>query len=458
MEDKMAAVRRTRSLLVIVAVAMLASCARPQGPPPQGGFIPFAQFLKSVNDAQFADYAKREGARVRDQAAFDEMRKHILTMYDNVKQVSSFTVDNNYFDCITIDTQPSVRLQRLPRIEAPPTGSTTNAYMAGKVPGDGKSAPSRLTEGQVDAFGNRVSCPDGTIPMARLTLEVLTRYETLRFFFSKDGNGKGELPPASRRDDRPEEGSVVHKYAHATQAVSNFGGNSWLNLWNPVVADQARMSLSQQWYAAGSGASTQTVEGGWQVAEKHWSTKNAVLFIYWTADKYDKTGCYNTECAGFVHINKNWYLGGPWTSYSQQGETQWGFGMQWKYFRGNWWLFLKGPGNYEAVGYYPGSIYGQGQMSRSAERIDYGGEVTGTTTWPQMGSGQFAKEGWQKAAFQNTIFYIPRDEDDGVGVWAILNKVENSPKCYTIDLVSAANGGNWGTYFFFGGPGGTVCE
>ena len=292
--------------------------------------------------------------------------------------------------------------------------------------------------------------------MGRLTLEVLTRFETLRFFLSKDGNGGGELPP-SERPDRPEEGSVVHKYAHAAQNVTNFGGNSWLNLWNPLVADPARTSISQQWYTAGSGTTTQTVEGGWQVAEKHYSTKNAALFIYWTADNYDKTGCYNIECSGFVQINNHWYLGGTWSQYSKPAETQWGFEMQWKYFRGNWWLFLRGPGNYEAVGYYPGSQYGQGQMSRSAERIDFGGEVTGQTAWPQMGSGQFANQGWQKAAFQNTIFYIPRDEDDGAGVWADLNKAENSPRCYTIDLVSSSNGGDWGTYFF-GGPGGTVCE
>jgi hypothetical protein len=450
--------RKPIHLLLVIAVGVLASCAHPSGQTPRSGFISYNEFINKVKEARLTEYAARDGVRVRDQAAFDEMRNHILNMNKGVQQVSSFVVDSTYFDCIRIESQPSVRLQGIERIESPPMGSKNSDYAAGKVLGDGKSAPSRLTEGQVDFYGNRISCPDGTFPMARLTLEVMTRYETLRFFFSKDGSGGGRLPPASGGIDRPEEGSIVHKYAHATQSISNFGGNSWLNLWNPIVADQARMSLSQQWYAAGSGASTQTVEGGWQVAQKHYSTTNAVLFIYWTADGYDKTGCYNTECPGFVQINNHWYLGGPWTQYSKPGATQWGFEMQWKYFKGNWWLFLRGPGNYEAVGYYPGSLYGKGQLALSAERIDYGGEVTGTTSWPEMGSGQFAKEGWQKAAYQNTIFYIPRDEDDGVGVWANLSEVENSPKCYTIDLVPASQGGNWGTYFFFGGPGGSICE
>src|SRR6185369_1026606 len=111
-------------------------------------------------------------------------------------------------------------------------------------------------------------------------------------------------------------------------------GNSWLNLWNPVV-DKDNESISQQWYSGGSGGSTQTLEGGWQVLENKYDTKKAVLFTYWTADNYDKTGCYNLDCSGFVQVNNHWYLGGTWSSYSTTGGTQWGFEMQWKYYRGN---------------------------------------------------------------------------------------------------------------------------
>jgi hypothetical protein len=445
---------------LVLALAALSSCTKaPPKPPPTGGqFVPFAEFLKRVRTATFADYAKREGSRVRDSAAFEEMRRHILTMYDGVKQVSTFVVGDDYFDCITVETQPSLRLRGLREPAPAPKGSANAGYGGGKPPGEVRAAPSPLTEGLADRFGNKVSCPNGSIPMERLTLERLTRYETLRQFFSKDGKGGGELPPESGREQKPEGESTVHKYAAGRQSISNFGGNSWLNLWNPAVADKDHFSLSQQWYASGSGDSAQTVEGGWQVYENKYSTKKAVLFIYWTADGYGSTGCYNLDCTGFVQINGNWYLAGPWSQYSTSGGTQWGFEMQWKYFRGNWWLFLRGPGSYEAVGYYPGSQYNGGQMSRSATRATYGGEVTGTTTWPEMGSGQFANQGWQKAAFHHTIFYIPRDEDDGTGVWASLSAIQPSPKCYTVSIVSAADGGSWGTYLYFGGPGGSVCE
>jgi hypothetical protein len=41
--------------------------------------------------------------------------------------------------------------------------------------------------------------------------------------------------------------------------------------------------------------------------------------------------------------------------------------MQLKLYQGNWWLFLKGAGNYDAVGYYPTKNFKAGQLSKNAE-------------------------------------------------------------------------------------------
>ena len=37
------------------------------------------------------------------------------------------------------------------------------------------------------------------------------------------------------------------------------------------------------------------------------------------------------------------------------------------------------------VGYYPGSIYGGGQLSRYVQEIDFGGETVRSRIWPPMG-------------------------------------------------------------------------
>ena len=118
--------------------------------------------------------------------------------------------------------------------------------------------------------------------------------------------------------------------------------------------------------------------------------------------------------------------------------------MQWKLYNGNWWLFLKGPGAYEALRYYPMKIYESGQLSKNAEFIEYGGEVTRFDpkhNWSQMGSSAFPSTGYGHAEFQNTIFYIPCNENDGIGVWANLSKiVEGRTSCWDFDITQADKG------------------
>ena len=425
---------------------------------PVDAFIPFDTFVEQVRTAAFDDFDGATDSRVRDDDAFNEMLDHVLTLYDGADVDHSFELDGQVVDCITIESQPSVRLLGIEVVDlAPPAGTTGAQPVDGDAPGDAQPALSPLTLGRIDALGNAIRCEPGTVPVGRLTLDVLVRFETLRHFFSKGGDGFGSLPAPQPERQGDEPGAGERRYAYTNQTVNNYGGNSWLNLWNPSLGADGTMSISQQWYSADGDDGVQTLEGGWQVLPSKYNTNNAVLFIYWTADGYKNTGCYNLDCAGFVQINNNWFLGGQWSAYSSTGGTQWGFELQWKLYQDNWWLFLKGPGAYEAVGYYPDSIYDGGPMADAATSVLYGGETATDGRWPEMGSGQFANQGWQQAAFQNTIFYIPRNENNGVGVWADLIAQEPAPDCYTVVLVPASNGGSWGTYFYFGGPGGSPC-
>jgi hypothetical protein len=398
-------------------------------------FVAFSEFLAGVSSSTYRDFLlQNNGPVAQSQPAFAEMRAYILNMYAGVRQVSSYVMDNQYFDCITIQSQPTMNRLHLTRAEQPPLLSAHSPARTNRP--QSAMGSSQMLTGQRDAFGNATSCRPGTIPMERITLERMSKFRTLHDFLAKGSDGTVALANA-------------HRYAAADQRITNYGGNSWLNLWNPA----GEFSLSQQWYDGGSGSSLQTVEGGWV----HYPAKfgdQSVLFIFYTPNNY-ASGCYNLDCSGFVQTNNHWALGGKWERYSTSGGDQYGFTMQWKYYQGNWWLYLQGAGNLEAVGYYPGSIYNQGQLSRNAQRIVYGGETyTGGSNWPQMGSGRFASTGWQQAAYQNSIFYNPRDESGGTGVWASLGPIQTNTNCYTINITPASRGGNWGTYFFYGGPGG----
>jgi hypothetical protein len=195
---------------------------------------------------------------------------------------------------------------------------------------------------------------------------------------------------------------------------------------------------------------TQTVEGGWQhYPGKYGATSKSVLFIYWTADSYTRTGCYNLDCAGFVQTNNNIRLGGGFSRYSTVGGAQYELWLQWFRSGGNWWMYLGGT----AVGYYPASLWANTGLARGATTIDYGGETTGDGNYPAMGSGRFAAAGAKQAAYQQLVEYFDTGNKRRI---ASLSPDQRTPRCYTINLRNNSPTASK-TYFYYGGPGGRVC-
>src|SRR5262249_14399012 len=150
----------------------------------------------------------------------------------------------------------------------------------------------------------------------RVTMTDMCRFKNLRDFYRKFPTGGGVQLL------KPEVGATPHRYAVGRQTVKNFGGTSWLNLWKPVPTTN-NFSLSQVWYYGGS--PIQTLEGGWQVYPQKYGHDRPVLFIYWTADGYNKTGAYNLDAPGFVQVNNSFVIGGSWSTVSTTSGTQYGF-------------------------------------------------------------------------------------------------------------------------------------
>jgi len=409
-----------RGLVTVAsAVAVVSATGTVAGAASDGqtSFEQFDAFLGRVGGAHFEGQGVVQG-----QQAFGEMRTYVLDLYRGVRVTNSWYEDNSYFDCVATETQPSVAGAKI--ATPPEVSGKTDA------PADSQAA-TQYAPGQKDVYGNAMSCAAGTVPMQRLTLERMAKFPNLKAFMAKGPAGTSAGTSASTQAN-------AHRYAVGYQSVNNWGGNSWLNLWNP----SGEFSLSQQWYANGG----QTVEGGWVHYAGKWDP--AALFIYFTPDNY-VTGCYNLDCKGFVQTNNAYTLGAKWNNYSVQGGAQWGFSEQWKYYQGNWWLYIQGT----AIGYYPGSIYKGGPMgSGNANLAEFGGETyTGGSNWPQMGSGRFANAGYSYAAYQNTIFYI---DQAGASHWSSLSPIVTNPNCYTLGITDSSVGGSWGTYIYFGCPGG----
>ncbi len=214
------------------------------------------------------------------------------------------------------------------------------------------------------------------------------------------------------------------------------------------------MSLSQQWYQSGSNTNLQTAEIGWQNQPLQWNSQSAVLFVYWTRDGYSNTGCYNlcSRGGGFVQTDNAVHLGASLAPVSTPGGTQYASFLGFYLYQGNWW----GAYGTKWFGYYPGTIYKAGQMSRFATFFALGGETStiSTSSYPPMGGGQFANKGFGYAAYENNIFY--RDSASGT-YRPSLTLFQKSVSCYTGTTPAYSSSAGWATYFYFGGPGGSNC-
>lgn len=417
------------------------------------GLIPLQEFVKRVQSAKHADFANAPASLVKQSSAFEEMRGHILKLYEGATAAHSFVDENgSIFDCVPIAQQPSLKgvsgalpkAPDAPHIEAA-TGGTANDYKPAAL-------PPQLGPDKKDKHGNVMQCPAGTIPLRRVTLDDMSRFENLHNFFHKTPGG-GAIPP--RADTSPQTGAgtavaATHRWAHAFQNVNNLGGHNFINVWDPAIGANQVFSLAQHWYVGGSGSGLQTAEVGWQVYPQFYGGTKPVFFIYWTADGYNQTGCYNLSCSAFVQTNSSWAIGGTLSPWSTIGGQQYEIQVTFYLSGGRWWLYIGGTAAANAIGYYPVSIYKNGAMASHASEIDYGGETVGTTSFPPMGSGQFANQGWQKAAYQRQIYYFPQA---GGSAWASLTQSQAWPKCYTTQLNNYAS--PWNVTLWFGGPGGS---
>jgi hypothetical protein len=414
------------------------------------GIIPFRDFVRMLEAATPDEYSARADSRLEDPSAFEEFRKYLIDRYSGVDVPHSFLDDaGRVIDCIPIEQQPALKGTDN-KILKPPTLPELPVAPGKSPPGEAtaQSPLPHLSPDRRDRYGNQMYCPAGTIPVLRTTLDTLVRFRNLRDFFRKAPDG-GRVPDESNESIGPLADGFPHRWAHAKQFVSNLGGSSSLNVWQPRIAPNEWFSLSQHWYVAGSGRRMQTLECGWQVSPRMYNTPLPCLFIYWTRANYaDGSGCYNLDCAAFIKTDSSIVIPGTLTP-SQPGGSQCELSLSYYLNDGAWWLYVQSI----PVGYYPVSIFRNGALSRHANSIDYGGETVGQDSFPPMGSGQFPQMDFGKAAYQRNVGYFP---SPGKALEATLTPFEPSPACYKI-LATNHSGTSWGSYFYFGGPGGTTC-
>ena len=412
--------------------------------------------LSKAQSVKLDQLTSQQEMKLKTNVDLQAMQAHLVQHYQGVEVQHSFVDANgSIFDCIPVAQQPALRgaapatAPDLPAHLSPRLAMVESADALKLLPVQARIAQpvqSLLDTGKLDIHGNAMSAPAGTVPIRRITLEGMAKFETLQNFFRKSPQG-GMVPPKAG-EELPGVGAT-HRWAHATQSINNLGGHSFINAWQPGIGANQVFSLSQHWYVGSSPAGTQTCEVGLQVYPGKYGNNHPVFFIYWTADNYNKTGCYNLDCSNFVQTNKSWGIGGAVGPVSSYNGQQYELEIAVYLHAGNWWIYVHGGAAANAIGYYPAKQYGNGDLATHATLIDYGGETVGTTSFPGMGSSHFASEGWTKACYQRQIQVYPQA---GGAQDASLTAQVGWPKCYTATV--AKYNPNWSETLWYGGPGG----
>ncbi|CAD5190407.1 unnamed protein product [Musa acuminata subsp. malaccensis] len=356
--------------------------------------------------------------------------------------------DGDIIDCVPRHKQPALDHPLLSDHKIQRVAPQRPKFKVERAPRNysASDAPRRAWQ----AWHHAGHCPRGTVPIRRSSVDDVLRAKSL-FHFGK----KQMRVPLARKVDAPDVVSGnghEHAIAYTANNQEVYGAKATMNVWDPSVQAENEFSLSQIWILSGSfdGADLNSIEAGWQVSPELYGDSRPRLFTYWTSDAYRATGCYNLLCAGFIQTNNRIAIGAAISPVSSPGSSQYDITiLVWKDPKlGNWWMSF---GESMLVGYWPAELFTH--LSDRATMVEWGGEVVnmrpnGEHTSTQMGSGRFAGSGFGKASYFRNLEVVDAD-NSLVSAQAITTLAENT-KCYDIRSFSNAD---WGTYFYFGGPG-----
>ncbi|GMH17617.1 hypothetical protein Nepgr_019458 [Nepenthes gracilis] len=290
--------------------------------------------------------------------------------------------------------------------------------------------------------------------------------DKLGFWYKSGKCPKGSIPiirhintglPIIRKNitfGLPASYNTGHQYAvieYDAQSQTIQGAQATIDIWDPSLANPRDFSLSQIWYSAGSGSDLNTAEAGWQVFPARTGDSQPRLFVYWTADAYSSTGCYDLTCPGFVQTSNQHTPGmalTPSTYNGQQNEL--GLVINRDIKTGNFWLYVDGT----AMGYWPNAIYNT--LQGGADIVEWGGEIVdssgsgGFHTLTQMGSGYLPSAGYGQSSYIRNLLYTENTQNWVAVTADALNGIAPAPNCYSYALKTGQDGALW---LFYGGPG-----
>ncbi|XP_019089120.1 PREDICTED: uncharacterized protein LOC104733542, partial [Camelina sativa] len=201
---------------------------------------------------------------------------------------------------------------------------------------------------------------------------------------------------------------------------------------------------SQIWIERGAPQGLNCIMVGWAIDPEFYGDNNIRFTTYWTNDGFERTGCANTVCKGYIQHSSELYPGKIFDHVSIYGGHQVAANLS--VIRdgptGNWLLMSNGA----LVGYWPKELFSH--LGQGADTIRYG---AGTVGGAPMGNGKFPDKGndLSKSSYFKDIKYV--DANLKSNPISELEMVVNTPKpnCYKLNYLKDKQ------TITYGGPGGS---
>ncbi|KAG6515751.1 hypothetical protein ZIOFF_026180 [Zingiber officinale] len=322
-----------------------------------------------------------------------EVRRH-LKRFNKTPVKSIKSPDGDIIDCVHISHQPAFDHPFLKNH----TIQMRPSFHPEKLLDDGKATSQK--EAMVQQWHQNGRCPEDTIPIRRTTMNDVLRASSVKRYGRKKHK---DIPNPLSFDPNLLNENNGHQHAIAyAEGEKYYGAKATINVWQPKVQESNEFSLSQLWILGGSfGEDLNSIEVGWQVSPDLYGDNYTRLFTYWTDPK-----------------------------------------------EGHWWMQF---GRDYVLGYWPSFLFSY--LADSASMIQWGGEAVnsepdGVHTATEMGSGHFAEEGYSKASYFRNIQIV--DGSNNLRAPTRVGSFTEQSNCYN---VQNGNNGEWGQYFYYGGPG-----
>ncbi|KAL7164531.1 hypothetical protein ACSBR2_040436 [Camellia fascicularis] len=318
-------------------------------------------------------------------------RKLELLNKHAVKSIKS--EDGDIIDCIDIYKQPAFdhpALQNHTIQMTPSYDPTMERTIATKKTSIEKKQGDSAVTVTSQLWQRSGSCPEGTIPIRR------TRKKDLIKAHSVEDYGRKKPRFSQHLDDTIDSYLQLANHSEAILIAEGFsysGAKGDIKVWNPSVESDDEYSTSQVSLKNGPYMKYEGIESGWAVNPSVYGDRKTRLFVYWTADSSQRTGCFDLTCPGFVQTNSEIALGAAIYPISVTGGLPYEITLY--IFKdpntSNWWVQY---GETINIGYWPPSLFTL--LNHHAQTVQWGGEVyssklgrTHPHTKTNMGSGHF---------------------------------------------------------------------